>query len=172
MTTWTPSPARAFEIDGGRGDERLALAGAHFGDRALVQHQPAHELDIEVTLLERPLGGFTHGGESGRNEIVERLAGLEFSPQFFGLGAQLIVAQGRDFGLERIDLGDFGPIAFDTAVVGRAKDPLHDRVELERAEHFRPFLPRRPKRVSASLPGRTSSGGADDGGNNKKREKG
>ena len=83
----------SVQINGGRGDERLALAGAHFGDRAFVQHQPAHELDIEVTLLERPLGGFTHGGEGWRNEIVERLAGFEFGPEFFRLGAQLIVAQ-------------------------------------------------------------------------------
>jgi hypothetical protein len=84
----------------------------------------------------------------------------------------VIVAQGREFGLQRVYFSDLGPIAFDTTVVGRAKDPLHDGVKLKRAEHFRPFLPRRPKRVSASLPGQSSSSGTDDGGDNKKREKG
>ena len=87
-----------IEINRGRGDERLALAGAHFGDCALVQHQPAHELDIEVTLLERPLRGFAHSGERWRNEIIQRLAGLEFRPELLCLGAQLIVAQGRELG--------------------------------------------------------------------------
>ncbi len=146
-----------IQINRGRGDQRLALASAHFGNRALVQHEPAHELDIEVALLERPLGGLAHGGESGRNEIVERLAGLEFSPQFFCLRAQLIVGQGLEFGLQRIDGGDRGPVAFEPAVVGRAKDPLHHGVELKRAEHFRPFLPAPLKGVFRFLPGQAGA---------------
>ena len=60
------------EIDRQRGDQRLALAGLHLGDLALVQHHAADELHVEVALAERALGGFAHGGEGGNEEVVER----------------------------------------------------------------------------------------------------
>ena len=151
---------KRVQINRGGGDQRLALAGAHLGDRAFVQHEPADELDIEVALLEGSLGGFAHGGESGRDQIIERLASLELGPELIRLGAQLLVGQRREFGLERIDGGDPGPVALQPPVVGRAKDPLHHRVDFKRAEHFRPFLSARPKRV-ARRPN-ASGGGADE----------
>ncbi len=75
------------EIDGERGDQRLAFAGSHLGDRALVQHQAADQLDVKMTLLERALGPFAHHGESRRDQIVDRLAGGELGAKFIGLGA-------------------------------------------------------------------------------------
>ena len=65
------------EIDGERGDERLAFAGAHLGDRAFVQHHAADELNVEMALAERALGRLAHRGEGGDEQIVERLAGGE-----------------------------------------------------------------------------------------------
>ena len=141
------------EIDGERRDQRLAFAGAHLGDRALVQHQAADQLNVEMALLERALGGLAHGGESGRDQIVERLAGGELGAELGGLGAQLIVAQRVELGLQRVDRGDLRPIALQPAVVGRAEDPLHHRVELQRrAEHFRPFQCRPARRRWRRLP--------------------
>ena len=115
------------QVNRARSNQRLALAGAHLGDGALVQHQPAHELDIEVALLKRPLGGFAYSSESGRDEVVERLASLELGPEFFCLGPQLVVGQGLEFGLERIDGGDLGPVTLQPTVVGRAKRPASSR---------------------------------------------
>ena len=65
------------EIDGERGDQRLAFAGAHLGDPALVQHHAADQLHVEMALAERALGRLAHRGEGGNEQIVERLAGGE-----------------------------------------------------------------------------------------------
>ena len=133
-------PGERIEIDRGRGDERLAFAGAHFGDRAFMQDQAADQLNIEMTLLERTLRGLPNGGEGWRHEIVQRLAGRELGPQLGGLRQELVVGQRLELGLQRIDRRDLRPVALQPAVVGRAEDPLHHRVEFQRrAEHFRPF---------------------------------
>ena len=60
------------EVDGQRGDQRLAFAGLHLGDLALVQHHAADQLHVEVALAERALGGFAHGREGGNEKVVER----------------------------------------------------------------------------------------------------
>ena len=73
-----------------------------------MQHQPAHQLDVEMALLERPLGGFTHRGEGWWTRSSSALPALSSAPEFFRLGAQLIVAQGREFGLQRVYVGDLG----------------------------------------------------------------
>ena len=40
-----------------RAGQRLALAGAHLGDGAAVQHHAADQLDVEMALAEGALGG-------------------------------------------------------------------------------------------------------------------
>ncbi len=128
-----------IEIDGGRCDERLALAGTHFRDRAFVQNEPAHELNVEMTLFERALGGFANGGEGGRINVVKRLAGFQLGAKLFGLRAQLLIGERLELRFESVDRGDGWTIALQATIIRRAKDPLHDRVELQRAEHDRPF---------------------------------
>jgi hypothetical protein len=51
------------EIDRQRRDQRLAFAGAHFGDRAVVQHHAADQLHVEMAHAEHALGGFANRGE-------------------------------------------------------------------------------------------------------------
>jgi hypothetical protein len=68
-----------------------------------MQHHAADQLHVEMALLERALGGFAHRREGGRGEIVERLAGGQLGAELFGLGAQLLVAERGEFGLERVD---------------------------------------------------------------------
>ena len=59
-------------------DERLALAGLHLRDAALVEHDAAHELDVEMAHPEAPPTHLAGGGEDLRDPLVERLAeGLE-----------------------------------------------------------------------------------------------
>ena len=125
------------EIGGESRDQRLAFAGAHFRDGALVQHEAADQLDVEMALLEGALGGFAHGGESGGCEIVERLSGGEGGAELIRLALQLLVAQRREFRLQRIDGGNLGPIALEPPIIGGAEHLLQYR-----AEHIRPFRPR------------------------------
>ena len=128
------------KVDRGRRDERLAFAGAHLGDRAFMQNEAADHLNVEMTLLERALRRLSHGGKSGRHEIVQRLARGELGAKLGGLRQELLVAQGLELGLERIDRRDLRPVALQPAVVRGTEDPLHHRVEFQRrAEHFRPF---------------------------------
>ena len=61
------------EVGRQRGDERLALTGAHLGDVAQVEGATTHDLDVVVPLAERPLGRLTHRGEGLGQEVVERL---------------------------------------------------------------------------------------------------
>ena len=62
------------EIDRKRGDQRLAFAGLHLGDVALMQHHAADQLHVEMPLAEGALGRLAHGGEGGHQDVVECLA--------------------------------------------------------------------------------------------------
>ena len=60
------------EDRGQRGHEGLAFAGLHLGDLALVEHGPAHELDVEVAHPERPLHRLAAHREDFGQRLVER----------------------------------------------------------------------------------------------------
>ena len=81
------------EIDRQGGDQRLAFAGLHLGDLALVQDHAAHELDVEMALAERALGRLAHRGEGLDQQVVEGLALGQALAELGGLGAQLLVAR-------------------------------------------------------------------------------
>ena len=116
------------------GDERLAFAGAHLGDGALVQHHSADQLDVEMPLLERSFGGLAHRGEGGNEQVVQGLAGRELRAERLRLAAQLLVVERFEFGLQRIDRRDFRTIALEAPVIRSAEHFFESR-----AEHFRPF---------------------------------
>jgi hypothetical protein len=59
---------QGVEIGRQRGDQGLALAGAHFRDLALVQRHAADQLDVEVAHPEGPLGGLAGQREGLRAE--------------------------------------------------------------------------------------------------------
>ena len=115
------------EIDRQRRDQGFALAGAHFGDRALVQHHAADQLYVKMALAQRALGRLAHGGESGDQEIVEGLASREFGAEFGRLGVQLLVAEAGEAGLHGVDRGDFRTIGLEAAVVGRPENFFENR---------------------------------------------
>ena len=85
-------------------DEGLALAGLHLGDLALVQGGATHDLDVEVSLVQDPLGSFPYGGEGLRQQRVQRLAVVVALPEISGLPLQLIVRHRLVVILDRVDL--------------------------------------------------------------------
>ena len=93
VTTCTPLPVERVQIDGQRGDQRLAFAGLHFGDPALVQHHAADQLHVEMALAQRALGGLAHGGEGFGQEVVEGLAVGQPFLERGGQGAQILVVR-------------------------------------------------------------------------------
>jgi hypothetical protein len=117
---------------GQRGHQRLALARAHFGDVAGVQHHAANHLDVEMTLAERAAGSFTHGGEGGDQKIVDRFAGGQLSPEFFRLGSYLVVAQLRNVWLKCIDGGHLWGESLEAAVIGGAENLFREGSEHEK----------------------------------------
>ena len=80
------------QVAGQRGDERLALAGAHLGDAALVQDHAADELHVVVAHPEHALARLAADGEGLGQEVVERRAVVELLLELGRLRAQLGVA--------------------------------------------------------------------------------
>ncbi len=87
------------EIDGQRGDQRLAFAGLHLGDAALMQHHAADHLHVEMALAEGALGRLAHSGEGFGDQIVERGAGAHAGAEVLGAGTQGLVGERRDLWL-------------------------------------------------------------------------
>ena len=120
------SAVRAFafegvQVEGQRGDQRLAFAGLHFGDLAFVQDHAADQLDVEVALAERALGSLTAGREGGNQDVVQRLAFGELLLEVLRAGPQGLVRQALKLLLQRVDLGHARHIVLDAALVGRAE---------------------------------------------------
>ena len=91
--------AVAFEgvqVERQRGDERLALAGLHLGDLALVEDDAADELDVEVAHADVPPRCLAHDGEGFGQDVVHALAVGQALAELVGLGAQLGVGQRLD----------------------------------------------------------------------------
>ena len=85
--------ALAFErvqIGGQRRDERLAFAGLHLGDLALVEHGAADQLHVEVPHVEHAAARLADDREGLRQQVVERLAVGEALAELGGLAAQLL----------------------------------------------------------------------------------
>ena len=130
------------EIDRKRRDQRLAFAGLHLGDAALVQDHAADELDVEMALAERALGRLAHGGEGRHQEIVERGAFGDLALEGLGARLELGVGERRDLAFQRVDGGDPRLITADPPVVGGAEQFAGDG-----AEHWET-----PKSVPGRLP--------------------
>ena len=111
------------EVERQARDEGLALAGLHLGDVALVQHDAAHQLDVEQPLPGLALARLAHSGERLEEDVLERLAVLEPLLELRGLRVQLGVAQRLEVGLERGDV---------RRLLGEALDPP----TLAEAEHL------------------------------------
>ena len=122
------------EVDGERGDERLALARAHLRDAAFVQHHAAHELHVEMALAQGALRRFAHGRESFHEDVVERLARRELVAESPGARGERLVGKAFEILLERIDALDRGNVSLQSPIIGRAEELLR-----KCAKHAGPF---------------------------------
>ncbi len=109
------------EVDRQGRNQRLALAGLHFGNPAFVQHHPAGQLHVEMALAERALGGLPHGRERRHQDVVERLAVRELFPERLGARAQRLVRELLELLLQRVDRRHARHVALDAAIVGAAE---------------------------------------------------
>ena len=103
------------------GDERLALAGLHLRDAALVQHDAADELHAEGLHAQHAPGRLAHGGEGLRQHGVQALAVGVALLELRGLAAQLLVREGLHLPFEGLDAVHDGIYLFKLAVAVRAE---------------------------------------------------
>ncbi len=144
--------AQRVEIDGERRDQRLALAGAHLGDRALVQDHAADELHVEMPLAEHALGRLADRGEGRDEQIVEPSAVLQRFAELLGAGAQRLIGQSGELDFQSVDRLDLRLIGLEPAIIGRAENLLG-----ESAEHAQTFPDEPPAMSRRRPPFRTCS---------------
>ncbi len=144
------------EVAGQRGDEGLALAGAHLGDGPAVQDHSADELHVVVAHLERALPALAADGECFVRDVVEGGAAVELFLELGGLRLELRVAQRGDPSLEGVDGLDARPEAPDLPFV-RGSEHLLERPGKHGSRNG--LVPPGPRRQLKSV-GRRRFGGA------------
>ncbi|EXI66320.1 MAG: hypothetical protein AW08_02676 [Candidatus Accumulibacter adjunctus] len=112
------------EVGSQRRDQRLALAGAHLGDLAIVQDHATNQLDIEMPHAESPLAGLADDGECLRQQSVQRLAVRHPLLEVCRPVTQRAVGQRRDPRLERVDPAHDLHVLLDQPIVAAAENLL------------------------------------------------
>ena len=82
----------------------LTFTGFHFRDAVGVQHHAADQLHVEVAHAKHPLGGFTHGRERFRQQLLQGLTLLDTLTIFSRFGLQLGIGESLELRLHGIDL--------------------------------------------------------------------
>ena len=107
--------------------QRLAFAGLHFGDIALMQKDAAFQLNVKSPQAKGTMCGLTAVGEGFGQKIVKALAFLGASGEFFRLGLDPLIGEGFEFRLQRVDLCDQRANRFYFAIIGGSKDFARNR---------------------------------------------
>src|SRR5579884_2867817 len=129
--------------------QRLALAGLHLGDLALVEHDAADHLHVVVAKPDRPPRRLAHRGKRVRQEVVEGLARGEPLPERGRPLRERLGRQRRVLGLERGDLLDDRPDALERALVGAAEEAREKARHREQGIVAAASGPVKPSRASA-----------------------
>ena len=83
--------------------QRLALAGSHLGNLALMQGRAADDLHVVMALAQIAAGRFTHSGKGFGQQPADGLPALQPLPELGSLGEQLFVAQTLKLRLQPVD---------------------------------------------------------------------
>ena len=112
-------------------DQRLAFAGAHLGNLALVQDHAADQLHVEVPHAERAARRLAHRGECLGQQALDVLAAGQPLAELVGLALELLVAQRLERLFQRVRAGDAFVIAIQKPLIAAAEQlgkPIgHDR---------------------------------------------
>ena len=122
---------QCIEIDGQRGDQRLAFAGAHLGDAAIVQHHAADQLHVERAHAEHAACGLAHGGECRHQQIVESGAVGDVLAEFLGAADKLGVGERPHLVFHGIDRLDTWPGRLDPTIVGGTENLTGETAETD-----------------------------------------
>jgi hypothetical protein len=131
------------QVDRHRPDERLAFARLHLGDLSRVEDHAADQLDVEGAHPEGPDRSLPGDGERFLEQFVEDggPGGLEVlvvdpfegfrdaGPELQGLGPQIVVREGLDGRLERVDALHARQHLLDVAFVLGAEDLGEEAVD-------------------------------------------
>jgi hypothetical protein len=89
-----------------------------------VEHDPAHQLDVEHPLIGLSETGLADRRERLEQQLLERLAVLQPLPELDRLRAKLVVGELAELWLERRDVGRLLGEALHAAPFAEAKDLL------------------------------------------------
>ena len=117
-----PVPGERVQIGRQRRHQRLALAGAHLGDLAVVKREPADELHIEVPQAQFAARGLPHQGERLGDQVAERGAGGMPRLEFACLCRKLIVGHLGGGRFEPVDGRNRAAQLLDQALVTAAEN--------------------------------------------------
>ena len=146
------------EIEREARDERLALAGLHLGDVALVEDDAAHHLDVEHALVGLAHTRLADGGVRLEEQVLEHLAVVEPLPELGRLRAQLLVRERLELGLERRDVRGLVLNPLHATALADAEN-LFESAELR---HHRQGTARRGPNCRSAALGSSYSGSTDD----------
>ena len=80
-----------IQIGGQRRNQRFSLAGLHFGNHTLVQHNTADKLDVIMALSQRSFGSLADDGESLGQNIVKRFALFQAPAKLVGFAFEFVI---------------------------------------------------------------------------------
>ena len=122
-------PGEPVEHGGQRRDQRLPLAGGHLGNLSGVEHQAAHELDVEVTHPEPAAPRLAHVREGLGEGGVEIAAVLDGGSEGGGPPPEVGVRQRFELCGQRADRLDPRAHSLDIPLVLRPEDLPEDEVD-------------------------------------------
>ena len=111
-----------IQINRQRGHQRFALAGAHFGDFAVVQHHAADQLYVEMAHAQHAARCFAADGKGFGQDVVQRGALRQPLFEFGGFRLQRFIIERLHGFFQRVDFGNGFTVLLEQPVVAAAED--------------------------------------------------